>query len=161
MARIPVLHLNEAKQLVQESGVGIEREQGSLSAAEERALGAAVLERYGTELVFVTHYHASARPFYAREVAGGETETFDLLFRGMEITTGGLRIHQPEMLKAKMLRLGMNLEPFRHYLSAFEYGLPPHGGSGTGLERLTMLLCGCKNVRQTVLFPRDRGRVEP
>ena len=159
--QIPALHLEEAKALIQKYASGLPAEKGCLSTAEERALGAAVKEEYGSEMVFVTNYHSTVRPFYTQEAEAGETASFDLLFRGVEITTGGMRIHKPKELKVKMRELGLNLESFRHYLAAFEYGLPPHGGSGTGLERLTMLIAGESNIRQGTLFPRDTSRVEP
>ena len=89
------------------------------------------------------------------------TLSFDCLYRGMEITTGGQRIHDYQMLLEKLERRGMSTEGMEHYLAAFRYGLPPHGGLGIGLERLTMQLVGDDNVRRTTLFPRDMGRLEP
>ena len=89
------------------------------------------------------------------------TLSFDLLFRGMEITTGGQRIHDYNMLLDKMEQRGMTDEGMEQYLSAFKYGMPPHGGLGIGLERLTMKLTGDDNVRETTLFPRDMSRLEP
>ena len=89
------------------------------------------------------------------------TLSFDLLFRGMEITTGGQRIHDYESLLAKMEQRGMTEEGMEQYLSTFKYGMPPHGGLGIGLERLTMKLTGDDNVRETTLFPRDMSRLEP
>ena len=89
------------------------------------------------------------------------TLSFDLLFRGMEITTGGQRIHDYSQLLAKMEKRGMTEEGMEQYLSAFKHGMPPHGGLGIGLERLTMKLVGEDNVRETTLFPRDMSRLEP
>ena len=103
------------------------------------------------------------RPFYAMDDPADPTYTlsFDLLFRGMEITTGGQRIHDYESLLAKMEQRGMTEEGMEQYLSTFKYGMPPHGGLGIGLERLTMKLTGDDNVRETTLFPRDMSRLEP
>ena len=89
------------------------------------------------------------------------TLSFDCLYKGMEITTGGQRIHDYHMLLEKIERRGMTTEGMEHYLMAFQYGLPPHGGLGIGLERFTMKLVGDDNVRRTTLFPRDMSRLEP
>ena len=89
------------------------------------------------------------------------TLSFDLLFRGMEITTGGQRIHDYDMQVEKMRSRGMHPEQFESYLMFHKYGAPPHGGLGLGLERLTMNLLGFKNVRYTTMFPRDINRVTP
>lgn len=89
------------------------------------------------------------------------TLSFDCLFHGMEITTGGQRIHDYHELLAKIEKRGMTEEGMEHYLLAFKHGMPPHGGLGLGLERLTMRLIGEDNVRETTLFPRDLNRLEP
>ena len=89
------------------------------------------------------------------------TLSFDLLFKGMEITTGGQRIHDYEMLVDKIDKRGMSTEGMEHYLMIFKHGMPPHGGLGIGLERLTMKLLDEDNVRETTLFPRDLNRLEP
>jgi nondiscriminating aspartyl-tRNA synthetase len=89
------------------------------------------------------------------------TLSFDLLFRGVEITTGGQRLHRYRDYAEKMGRLGMDTRPFESYLQAFKYGMPPHGGLGLGLERLTAGICGVDNVKSLSLFPRDMDRLEP
>jgi nondiscriminating aspartyl-tRNA synthetase len=89
------------------------------------------------------------------------THSFDLLFRGIEITTGGQRINQYEMLVENIKDRGLSAENYEEYLTAFKFGMPPHGGLAIGLERLTAQLLGIKNVRETCLFPRDRDRVSP
>jgi nondiscriminating aspartyl-tRNA synthetase len=91
----------------------------------------------------------------------GYTKSFDLLFNGLEITTGGQRIHDYEMLKKSIINFGGNPNEFKDYLESFKYGMPPHGGLGMGLERLTMKLLNLKNVREASLFPRDRNRITP
>ena len=120
-------------------------------------------EEWGSDFVFVTHYPSKKRPFYAMDDPADATYTlsFDLLFRGMEITTGGQRIHDYRELLAKLEKRGMTEEGMEQYLSAFKHGMPPHGGLGIGLERLTMKLLGEDNVRETTLFPRDMSRLEP
>lgn len=118
---------------------------------------------WGSDFVFVTHYPGRKRPFYTMDDPEDPryTLSFDLLFRGMEITTGGQRIHnygqQVEKLKAR----GMEPEDFSGYLLFHKHGAPPHGGLGIGLERLTMQLCGLDNIRRASLYPRDRTRLEP
>lgn len=89
------------------------------------------------------------------------TLSFDLLYKGLEITTGGQRIHDYQMLLDKLAARGMEEEGLTHYLDTFKHGMPPHGGLGIGLERLTMKLVGEDNVRETTLFPRDLSRLEP
>ena len=91
----------------------------------------------------------------------GYTRSFDLLYRGIEITTGGQRIHDYEMLKENMKMLGFNPAEFRSYLDTFRFGMPPHGGLGMGLERLTMKIMNLKNIREASLFPRDINRITP
>ena len=118
---------------------------------------------WGSDFVFVTHYPGRKRPFYTMDDPEDPryTLSFDLLFRGMEITTGGQRIHDYQMLLDKIAARGMTEEGMEQYLDTFKYGMPPHGGLGIGLERLTMKLIGEDNVRETTLFPRDLSRLEP
>ena len=89
------------------------------------------------------------------------TLSFDLLFRGMEVTTGGQRVHEYQAQVDKMLARDMHPEEFKSYLMIHKHGMPPHGGLGIGLERLTARLCGLDNVRYACLFPRDLNRLEP
>ncbi len=130
---------------------------------EEKRLCELIYKQTGSELVFVTHYKTSKRPFYTAENAENPsvTDSFDLLFRGMEVTTGGKRIHDYGTQVQKMRRLGMDVDAFASYLMAHKYGLPPHGGMGIGLERLTAKLLGFDNVRRATLFPRDVNRLTP
>jgi nondiscriminating aspartyl-tRNA synthetase len=126
-----------------------------LAPADERRL----CEERG-EFVFVTGYPAAKRPFYTQPEPGRPryTNSFDLLFRGVEIVTGGQRLHRyPDYVAA----LNGNIEPYEGYLQAFRYGMPPHGGFALGLERWTARLVGAANVRETTLFPRDRHRLVP
>ena len=130
---------------------------------EERLLCELVKKETGSEFIFVTHYPSSKRPFYAMEDPENPKETlsFDLLFRGLEITTGGQRIHNYQEQLEKLKRRGMTAELFESYLMAHKYGLPPHGGLGLGLERFTARLLNFENVRNTTLFPRDVHRLMP
>ena len=130
---------------------------------EEKLLYEIIYKETGSEFVFVTHYPSKKRPFYAMDSKenANVTESFDLLFRGLEITTGGQRIHTYEEQVEKILAKGMHTELFESYLMMHKYGMPPHGGLGLGLERFTCKLLGYENVRYATLFPRDINRLFP
>ena len=138
-----------------------DRAEPDLSPAAERVLCEWALETYGTELVFVTDWKTEKRPFYSypKEENPSLTNTFDLLCAGTEITSGGQRRHTYESMVEGILAKGMNPENFGDYLSIFRYGMPPHGGFGLGLERLTMTLLRLPNVREASLFPSDPKRI--
>lgn len=130
---------------------------------EEQIICKWAKEKYNTDFIFVTHYPSCKRPVYAMDNPENPEETlsFDLLFRGVEITTGGQRIHDYNMQVAKMKARGVNPDDFESYLMLHKYGVPPHGGLGLGLERITMHLLGFKNIRNASMFPRDINRVTP
>ena len=134
-----------------------------LEPEEEHLIGELFKEDYGADFVFITHYPSKKRPFYAMDDPQDArfTLSFDLLFRGLEITTGGQRIHSYSQLLQKIEAKKMTTEGLEQYLDTFRHGMPPHGGLGIGLERLTMQLIGEDNVRETTLFPRDLSRLEP
>lgn len=161
--KIPVVRFDEAKKMVSEKYDRRIKNPYDLEPEEEQLIGTLFKEEYDADFVFVTHYPSKKRPFYAMDDPQDTTFTlsFDLLFRGLEITTGGQRIHDYRMLTEKIAARGMTEEGMEDYLSAFKYGMPPHGGLGIGLERLTMQLIGEDNVRETTLFPRDLSRLEP
>lgn len=160
---IPQVRFSEAKRLAAEKYGRPMRNPNDLEPEEEQLIGRYFKEEYGSDFVFVTHYPSKKRPFYAMDDPDDPkvTLSFDLLFRGLEITTGGQRIHEYEMLLEKMKKRNMNPEDIASYLMIFRYGMPPHGGLGIGLERLTMRLLGEDNVRETTFFPRDVNRLEP
>lgn len=118
-------------------------------------------EHLNSEFLFLTYYPRSKRPMYAMPAEENLTHSFDLLFRGLEITTGGQRIHKYEQLKESIASRGLKIENFNDYLQVFKFGMPPHGGLAIGLERLTAQLLGFKNIREVTLFPRDRDRIRP
>lgn len=120
-------------------------------------------EKYGSEFIFVTHFPSSKPPFYAMNSREDPKEAykFDLLFRGLEITSGGQRIHDYDEQVAKMKAQGLDPADFESYLDSHKYGLPPHGGLGIGLERLLMKLLNKSNIRETSMFPRDINRLIP
>ena len=163
VSRIPAVRFDEIKRLVSEKYERKIRNPFDLEPEEEMLISRYAKEEWGSDFVFVTHYPSKKRPFYAMDDPADATYTlsFDLLFRGMEITTGGQRIHDYRELLAKLEKRGMTEEGMEQYLSAFKHGMPPHGGLGIGLERLTMKLLGEDNVRETTLFPRDMSRLEP
>lgn len=134
-----------------------------LEPEEEQLISKLFAEKYQSEFVFVTHYPVKKRPFYAMDDPENDkfTLSFDLLFRGMEITTGGQRIHDYDTQVAKMQSKGLNPEDFESYLMIHKHGMPPHGGWGIGLERLCMKLLDESNVRVAAMFPRDMTRLEP
>ena len=161
--KIPAVRFDEIKKLVSEKYERKIRNPFDLEPEEESLISRYAKEEWDADFVFVTHYPTKKRPFYAMEDPQDPTYTlsFDLLIRGMEITTGGQRIHDYSQLLEKMEKRGMTEEGMEQYLSAFKHGMPPHGGLGIGLERLTMKLVGEDNVRETTLFPRDMSRLEP
>lgn len=163
VSRIPQVRFDRAKELVAEKYNRKIRNPFDLEPEEEVLIGRYFREEYDSDFVFVTHYPSKKRPFYAMEDPSDPrfTLSFDLLFKGMEITTGGQRIHDYQMILDKMEKRGMDPEDIRDYLMIFKYGMPPHGGLGIGLERLTMRLLDEQNVRETTLFPRDVTRLEP
>ena len=163
VTRIPAVRFDEAKRMVSEKYGRAIRDPFDLEPEEEQLISRLFAEEYGSEFVFVTHYPSKKRPFYAADDPEDPryTLSFDLLFRGLEVTTGGQRIHDYDTQVAKMLKKGMNPEDFAGYLMIHKYGTCPHGGLGLGLERLTARLMGENNVRETCLFPRDQQRIEP
>lgn len=163
VSRIPKVRFDEAKQRVSEKYQRAIKNPYDLEPEEEMLIGQYFKEEYDADFVFVTHYPSKKRPFYAMDDPkdASVTLSFDLLFGGMEITTGGQRIHDYGMLMEKIEKRGMETKGMEQYLNTFRCGMPPHGGLGIGLERLTMKLLGEENVRETTLFPRDLGRLEP
>ena len=163
VSKIPAVRFDVAKELVSQKYNRKIRNPFDLEPEEEALIGQYFKEEYGSDFVFVTHYPSKKRPFYAMDDSEDArfTLSFDLLFKGLEITTGGQRIHDYNMLVQKIEDRGMTQEGMEQYLDTFKHGMPPHGGLGIGLERLTMQLIGEENVRETCLFPRDMNRLEP
>ena len=162
-AVVPQLHFTEAQALVAGALGEHERDQPDLSPEGERWLGRWASEQHGSELLFVVGYPMSKRPFYTHPEPGrpGSSRSFDLLFRGTELVTGGQRLHRHADYVAALAARGMSPAPLAGYLDAFESGMPPHGGFAIGLERLLMQLLGLPNIRLAALFPRDLTRLSP
>ena len=163
VGRIPAVRFDQAKELVSRKYDRKIRNPYDLEPEEELLIGRYFQEEYGSDFVFVTHYPSKKRPFYAMDDPEDPkfTLSFDLMFRGLEVTTGGQRIHDYREITDKMEKRGMDPEDIASYLMIFKYGMPPHGGLGIGLERLTMRLLDEQNVREASLFPRDVTRLEP
>lgn len=157
---IPVITFDEAIDIVTK-GKGSKKHD--LDPNDEIELSKYALEKYNSDFLFVTHYPSAKRPFYAMDDPENPKQalSFDLLCRGLEITTGGQRVHNYDELVAKMLARGMNPDDFEQYLNIFKYGMPPHGGLGIGLERVVMKFLDLKNVKQASLFPRDINHLDP
>jgi len=160
---IPQIAFPEARRILAERFGKTEGPPGDLDTEGEQLLCRWAAEELGSELLFVTGYHVDRRPMYAMpdEARPPLTRTFDLLFRGVEITTGGQRIHEPGQLAESIRSRGLDPEDFSGYLAAFRHGACPHGGMGMGMERLVTQMLGLGNVRHASLFPRDRSRLTP
>lgn len=159
----PSLFFPEAQELIyQRHGVDV-RGEPDLSPQDERWLGEWAREAHGSDFLFVTGYPMSKRPFYTHPNPADArySNSFDLLFRGTELVTGGQRLHRYEDYLTALERGGLPREPFEWYLEAFRHGMPPHGGFAIGLERLLTQLTGAGNVRLATLFPRDLNRLTP
>jgi nondiscriminating aspartyl-tRNA synthetase len=158
---IPHLTLKEAAEILK--GRFNKDTGGDLDPEGEKLLCEYAAEQLGSQFVFVTHYPREHRPMYAmpNEEDPTLTNSFDLLYKGLEITTGGQRIHDYEMLVESIRSRGLDPKDFDFYLEIFKYGMPPHGGLAIGAERLTAQLLNLANVREASFFPRDRTRIVP
>jgi len=162
-ASIPHLHFVEAQELLlQLTGVDT-RAEPDLAPSEERVLGQWAARTHGSDFLFVTGYPMRKRPFYTHpDPARPEhSNSFDLLFRGTELVTGGQRLHRYQDYLAALAAAGLARAPFESYLEAFRHGMPPHGGFAIGLERLLMQLGRLPNIRLATIFPRDMERLTP
>lgn len=160
---IPRMKLTEALHILQkEYGKEMPGGEIDIDPEGERMIGEYVKREFGSDFVFLTHYPTAIRPFYTMPGADPHfTESFDLLFRGLELATGGQRIHDYQKLVGSIKKRGMNPDDFSNYLDIFRYGAPPHGGWGWGSERTIQQLLGLPTIKQAVLFPRDVKRLTP
>lgn len=160
--RIPRLTLSEVQTILKdEKGIDCVGEP-DLDPEHERVICEWALEKHRSDFVFVTRFPTSKRPFYTFIDEGNRkvTRSFDLLFRGLEINSGSQRVHDYDELVARIKEKGLNPETFSFYLQAFKYGMPPHGGCSTGLERFTARLLNLGNVKEATLFPREINRID-
>jgi nondiscriminating aspartyl-tRNA synthetase len=160
---IPHIHFADAQELIlQRHGVDV-RGEPDLSPQDERWMGEWAKEEFGSDFLYVTGYPMRKRPFYTHSDPERPefSNSFDLIFRGTELVTGGQRLHRYADYVAALEREHLPVEPFETYLEAFRYGMPPEGGFAIGLERLLMQLTGIPNVRLATTFPRDLNRLVP
>lgn len=152
--KFPILTLKEAHETL---GVAPESD---MTPEHERDICAWALEKHGSDFVFITKFPTASRAFYTMGESNGESCGFDLLFRGLEINSGAQRIHNYDDMVERIAERGMNTDKFDFYLQAFKYGMPPHGGCSTGLERFTMKMLELANVKEASAFPRDMNRID-
>jgi aspartyl/asparaginyl-tRNA synthetase len=158
----PRVTMQDAQAIVRASS-HIPTKADDLDPEGERRLSAHVAREHGHEFVFVTDYPVSERPFYHRRHSDrpGLTQSFDLLWNGIEITTGAQREHRYEPLKAQAVERGYELEPLGSYIDFFRYGCPPHGGMGVGLARLLMVMLQRSSIREVTFLSRSPTRLTP
>lgn len=161
--KIPRLTMDEVKHWLKDTKGKILNVEDDLDSEAEKLLGELVKEKYGSDFVFVTEYPWSVRPFYHMKPEGkaDKTKSFDLIFRGVEISTGAQREHRLEILEKQCEEKGIDLKKMGFYRDIFRYGCPPHGGVGMGLDRITSRLLNLDNVREAILLPRDPDRLTP
>lgn len=157
-AEIPAVHFTEALKIA-----GAPADEPDLAPAHERALGEWARREHGSEFLFVTGYPMAKRPFYTHPdpARPAYSNGFDLLFRGLELVTGGQRLHRHADYLAALAARGEPVEPYAGYVDAFRHGMPPHGGFAIGLERFVARLLTVPNIRQVTPFPRDLHRLTP
>ena len=162
-AEIPHIHFAAAQDLILDRYGTDVRGEPDLSPQDERWLGEWAKETFDSDFLFVTGYPMSKRPFYTHPDPSRPqySNSFDLLFRGLELIPGGQRLHRYEDYLTSLSQANLPVEPFATYLEAFQYGMPPHGGFAIGLERLLMQLLDLPNVKLATLFPRDMQRLTP
>ena len=160
---VPTVTFREALALVGDATDRDLSAEHDLAPAHERWLGEWALREHGSDVLFVTGYPAATKPFYTHPDPGAPayTNSFDLLFRGVELVSGGQRLHRHEDYRYALDARGMSIEAFEGFLEAFRHGMPPHGGFAIGLERWIARLADVPNVRETTLFPRDLHRLSP
>ena len=156
----PILTYSECLRMVQDAGLPL-KEGDDLGTEGEKIIGDRMAEK-GVELYFIAEYPEEAKPFYIMEKDGTPYSfSFDLDYKGQEISSGGQREHRYDRLVARMEKKGLNPADFEFYLEAFRYGMPPHGGWGIGIERLLVKMLDLGNIREAILFPRDPARLTP
>jgi nondiscriminating aspartyl-tRNA synthetase len=159
---IPRIKMRDAQKIIFERTKRDNRNEPDLEPEDEKEICEFAKEKYGSELIFITHYPTKKRPFYTFEDPEDPeyTLSFDLLCRGLEIITGGRRINNYEKLVENIKKWGNDPKYFDFYLQAFKYGMPPEGGFAMGLERIVKQILNLENLRQTSIFPRDMERID-
>lgn len=153
--KIKYITFEDANSLLKKNKIHVD--ENDLTPDGERKLG----ELYPDTIVFVHDWPLAGKPFYIMPKGKSSSCGFDAIYKGMEISSGGQRVHISELLEERLKAKGLNPKDFKSYIDSFRFGAPPHAGWGMGLERLTMLILGIENIREVVLFPRDRTRLTP
>jgi nondiscriminating aspartyl-tRNA synthetase len=161
-SKIPRMKMREAQEIIFNRTGRDQRKEMDLDPEDEKEICQFAKEKYGSELVFITHYPTKKRPFYTfPDPEDPEyTLSFDLLCRGVEVVTGGQRINDYKKLTENIKEWGNEVKNFKFYLQVFKYGMPPEGGFALGAERFTKQILGLENIREASLFPRDMGRID-
>ena len=159
----PRIPLAKAHEIIEQRGYKVPRTDGDLDPEGERQIAQYAQEEFGHEFVFLTDYPKNIRPFYHMRHADNPelTKSYDLIWKGTEITTGAQREHRVEVIEAQAKEKGLELEGLGFYLDFFRYGVPPHGGFGMGLTRVTMLLLDLPNIREASFLFRGPNRLQP
>jgi len=153
--KVKYLTFKETEALMKKEKISMEKHD--LSKEAEKKLGAL----FPDTIIFVTDWPIKGKPFYIMSKGKDASYGFDAIYKGVEISSGGARVHIPEILEKRLKEQGLNLKQFKGYIDSFRYGAPPHAGWGIGLERITMLILGLDNIREAVMWPRDRDRITP
>ena len=161
-SKIPRLEYEEIRKLLKAEGKII-ADDDDLDAEAEVLLGKIVEKKFKSDFVFALNYPWAKRPFYHMRPEGSKkgTKSFDLIYRGVEIGTGAQREHRLEILEKQAKEKGIDFKQMKFYRDIFRYGVPPHGGIGLGLDRITEQLLNLGNVREAILLPRDPERLTP
>ncbi len=160
---IPRIRLSEAIEILKSKYQKEIPDGEDIDSEGERLIGDYVKEKYGSDLVFLTHYPTAVRAFYSLPSPENPkySESYDLVFRGVEIASGAQRIHDPELLTEVIRARGLDPDTFKDYIDIFRYGAPPHGGWGLGSERIIQKLLGLSSIKEAILYPRDVKRLAP
>ncbi|MEM4263426.1 MAG: aspartate--tRNA(Asn) ligase [Candidatus Woesearchaeota archaeon] len=160
--KIPRVPMSECRKLLAEKGKVLP-ENEDFDPESEKMMGDIAKEKFGSDFIFVTRYPWAKRPFYHMkpDKSPNETKSFDLLWNGVEVATGAQREHRYEILKAQAKEKGLDLDKMGDYANIFKFGMPPHGGVGFGLDRMTQRVLNLDNVREAILLPRDPDRLRP
>lgn len=161
-SKIPHIKMRRAQEIIFKRIGRDNRKEPDLEPEDEKEICQWAKEKYDTELIFITHYPTKKRPFYTYPDPNDPeyTLSFDLLYRGVEIVTGGQRIHEFDKLSENIKKWGNKIKDFQFYLQAFKYGIPPEGGFALGAERIVKQILGLENIREATLFPRDMIRID-
>jgi len=158
----PRIKFEDAKKIIKSRGVSSDKE-GDLSPEEEREIAKYVKEEHNSDFVFIIDYYYSERPFYSKKHEDNPrfSKTFDLLYKGIEVTSGSQREHRANVLEEQIKEKGLEVSQFADYISFFKYGSPPHGGAGIGPGRIVMQMLNLTSVKEATYLTRDVKRLTP